>query len=103
MSQIDLNNPEDLTLESVAALIASKDDSEHRQLRVTKDGIAYLSDEVGGSNVDGLAFYLETWSAGGDYVGQKASQDEKWVQRVYNCLKKHWPAQSDSPSYIDQY
>lgn len=101
MAQIDLNTPGALTLESVAALIASKDDSDHRQLRVTAEGIAYLSDEVGATNVAGLAFRLETWSAGCDYVGQKASQDGDFVKRIYDCLKSNWPTPSDS--YIDRY
>ena len=45
--QIGLKDPSQLTLDNVRALIASKDDSEHRQLRVSKSGIAYLSDAVG--------------------------------------------------------
>ena len=53
--QIDLNNSSDFTLENVAKLIASKDDSEHRQLRVTLAGKAYISDEVGNVNIQGLA------------------------------------------------
>ena len=39
--QIDLNNPESLTLTAVRQLIASASDDEHTQLRVTKGGIAY--------------------------------------------------------------
>jgi len=101
MSQIDLKVPGALTLQSVAALIASKDDSAHRQLRVTSDGIAYLSDEVGNLNVTGLAFFIETWNEGNDYVGQLASQDANWVQRVYNCLSSNWP--TPSATYIDVY
>lgn len=101
MSQIDLNIPGALSLESVAALIASKDDSAHRQLRVTEKGIAFLSDEVGNTNIDGLAFRLETWSAHNGYVGEDASQDSKMMERIYNCLKNNWPHPSDS--YIDQY
>lgn len=101
MSQIDLKVPGALTLQSVAALIGSKDDSAHRQLRVTSNGIAYLSDEVGNLNTTGLAFRLETWSAGNNYVGQRASQDADLVQRVYNCLSSNWPTPSDT--YIDVY
>jgi hypothetical protein len=40
--EIDLNVPNALTLEAVRKLIASKDDSQHRQLRVTTSGKAFL-------------------------------------------------------------
>lgn len=85
--------------EDVRGLIGSKDDSKHRQLRVTKDGIAYLSDVVGNRELDEILFRLETWDAGNDYVGHEASMDEKWVTRVYNALRKNWP--KPSSSYID--
>lgn len=98
---IDLNNPNEFTLENVANLLASKDDSAHRQLRVDSKGIAYLSDEVGNTNINGLAFRLETWSAGTNYVGIKASQDSKWVQRIFKCLQSNWP--NPSSTYIDVF
>ncbi|MCF5837862.1 hypothetical protein [Aeromonas veronii] len=97
--QIDLNNPLDFTIQNVAALIASKDDSVHRQLRVTNAGIAYLSDIVGNQNITGLAFRLETWCAGNNYVGIAASQDNDWVSRIYNVLELNWPNPTDT--YID--
>ena len=55
--QIDLNNPENLTLAAVRQLIASASDDEHTQLRVTKAGIAYISSgkAVGGVDTDGLS------------------------------------------------
>lgn len=99
--QIDLNDPTALTLESVRALIASKDDSRNRQLRVTRGGIAYLSDEVGNQNTDNLAFRLETLMAGNGYVGQGAAQDDEWVERIYRVLKNNWP--NPQSSYIDYF
>lgn len=101
MPQINLNIPGELSLESLAALIASKDDSAHRQLRVTNQGIAYLSDDVGAKNIDGLAFRYETWSAGTDCVGKHASKDLQFIQALYDSLKSNWPTPSDT--YIDQY
>ena len=78
--QIDLKNPSALTLDAVRQLLASKDDSQHRQIRVTKDGIAYLSDEVGANNIGGLAFRFETWDAGNGYCGAEAASDDKFVK-----------------------
>ena len=89
--KINLNNDAEFTEENVAKLIGSVNDSQHRQLRVTKEGIAFISDEVGNTNTEGLAFRYDTWCMGNDYVGVNAQNDEKWVNRVYKSLKKNWP------------
>ncbi|WP_434695227.1 hypothetical protein J3P89_18475 [Pseudomonas sp. Z1-14] len=100
--QINLNKPDGLTLESVRQLLASASDDEHTQLRVTKDGIAYLSSGiVGGAEIDGLRFRLETWAKGSGYVGRVAASDEVWVMQIYNALKDNWP--NPSFDYIDIY
>ncbi|WP_460135229.1 hypothetical protein [Pseudomonas sp. S1_E04] len=100
--QIDLNNPENLTLAAVRELIASASDDEHTQLRVTKAGIAYISSGVvGGTHIDGLLFRLETWAKGSGYVGNVAASDEVWVMQVFNALKQNWP--TPPFDYIDIY
>ena len=64
---IDLKIPGALTHQSVAALLALASDKTNTQLRVTKDGIAFISStNVGADNIEGLAFRIETWSAGSD-------------------------------------
>lgn len=98
---IDLKDPTQFTLQGVKELIASMDDSENRQLRVTKSGIAFLSDRVGPDGTDDLAFRFETWDAGNGYVGVAASQDEKWVRKIYEALKKNWP--TPISSCLDSY
>lgn len=100
--QIDLNAPGGLTLEAVRQLLASASDNEHTQLRVTKGGIAYLSSGVvGGADIDGLLFRLETWAKGSGYVGRVAASDEVWVMQIYNALKENWP--NPPFDYIDVY
>jgi hypothetical protein len=100
--KINLNNPDELTLEAVSKLIGSVNDSTHTQLRVTHEGIAFMSNtDVGLQNVEGLAFRLETWSRGNDYVGQRASTDHEWVGRIYEVLKANWP--EPTSTYIDLY
>lgn len=101
MMNLDLNNPEQFTLAGVKTLIASKSDSRTWQLRVTQEGIAYLSNKDGAEFIDGLAFRLESWDEGNGYVGEKASCDDEWVQRVFDCLASNWP--EPSCSYIDDY
>ena len=91
--QIDLNNPDNLTLDAVRQLLASASDDEHTQLRVTKGGIAYISSgtAVGGVDIDGLLFRLETWAKGSGYVGNVAASDEVWVRQIFNALQQNWP------------
>ena len=91
MFTIDLNDPAQFTRENVARLIGSVVDTQHWQLRVRKDGIAYLSDIVGNRGLEDTAFRLETWTAGNDYVGFQAEHDEQWVNQVFNLLKQNWP------------
>ncbi|MFJ7285753.1 hypothetical protein [Pseudomonas sp. NPDC099000] len=100
--QIDLNTPDGLTLEAVRQLLASASDDEHTQLRVTKAGIAYISSGVvGGTDISGLLFRLETWAKGSGYVGLVAASDEVWVMQIFNALKENWP--NPPFDYIDVY
>lgn len=100
--QIDLSTPDGLTLEAVRQLLASASDDEHTQLRVTKGGIAYISSGVvGGTDIDGLLFRLETWAKGSGYVGRVAASDEVWVMQIFNALKQNWP--KPAFDYIDVY
>lgn len=100
--QIDLNNPDALTFEAVRQLLASASDDVHTQLRVTRAGIAYISSGVvGGAQIDGLLFRLETWAAGSGYVGLVAASDEVWVMQIFNALKQNWP--KPPFDYIDIY
>ncbi len=99
---IDLNNPANLTLEAVRQLLVSASDEAHTQLRVSRSGIAYLSSRVvGGQDIEGLSFRLETWAAGSGYVGNVAASDEVWVRQIFNALKKNWP--NPPFDYIDIY
>jgi hypothetical protein len=88
--KINLNDPVAFTIESLRALIASKDDSNHRQLRVTNEGLLYLSDDVGNTNLDGIKFAFETWLAGNDYCGPNAAADDSYVSNEYEMIKAAW-------------
>ena len=96
--EIDLTNPNDFTRERVRELIGSGDDSKNSQLRVSKDGRAYISYVVGAEDIDNLCFRLETWSAGNGYVGSDAANDDQWIDRVYKVLQGNWP--NPKSSYI---
>jgi hypothetical protein len=89
--KIDLTIPSEFTVENVRKMIASGKDGANSELRVTDEGIAYLSDVTGPEQLDGVRFRVETWNAGEGYVGSEAAKDDGWVQAIYDCLKKHWP------------
>lgn len=93
--RIDLKDPAHLTEASVARLLGSRDDTDYRQLRVSKDGFAYLSDVVGNNDIEGLAFCMETWVPGNSYVGLAASKDEAWIASVLETLRENWPEPKD--------
>lgn len=89
--RIDLKDPEQLSRANVSRLLGCRDDSQHRQLRVSVDGIAYLSDIVGNNDIEGTVFRMETWVQGAGYVGLGASMDETWVDTVLKRLRDNWP------------
>jgi hypothetical protein len=97
--EINLTRP--FTKEDVRALLASVDDSQNWQLRVRKEGSAFLSADVGANKLDGILFRLETWVVGNGYVGPKAAADDGFVQRIYDVLKKNYPVPKSS--YIDVF
>ncbi|WP_407310407.1 hypothetical protein [Pseudomonas sp. nanlin1] len=100
--QIDLNDPAQFTSEAVRQLIALGDSKVHNQLRVTRQGLAYLSaGVVGGTDIGNLSFRLETWAAGSGYVGPEAALDAAWVEQIFNALRQHWP--TPKSDYIDIY
>ena len=75
--------------------------SSRTQIRISKDGILYLSEIVGNEEVDGLAFRLETFIANNGYIGLEAAKDEEWIKRLYDCLSENWP--NPSSTYIDDF
>lgn len=100
--QIDLNDPRGLSLQAVKALLAAGDPRVHNQLRVTRRGVAYLSTAaVGGVDIDGLSFRLETWAAGSGCVGEQAAADDGWVAQVFGALQANWRVPASD--YIDIY
>lgn len=99
---IDLTDSRSFTLDAVRQMIAGANDHTHNQLRVNRDGKAWLSsDAVGGVDIDGLLFRLETWAAGSGCVGPVAASDAVWVTQIYNALRDNWA--DPRVDYVDIY
>ena len=84
------------SLDDMKNLIKNGDDSHDNPIRVTKDGMIYLSqDVVAADNLENIIFRLETFDSGLDYVGKAASEDNNLIKKLYNVImdnyKKGWP------------
>ena len=92
-----------ITLEQFRMLIACGNDSRNNQIRVTKSGIVYLSEDiVGAEQLDDVALCFETFSAHNGYVGVKAAEDDRHVIPLYYALKRNW-TEGCGHAYIDSF
>lgn len=98
---LNLCDPKEFTIEGVRKLIASRDDSVDRQLRVSYKGIAYLSEKTGAEDREECLFRFETWDAGNGWCGPEIAADDRRVERIFNALKVNWP--NPICSYLDSY
>jgi hypothetical protein len=89
--RINLNNTGEFTIESLKKLIASGDDSVKTQFRVTNDGFLFISKVVGDMEVDDIKFFYDTNGIGNGFVGKKASEDEDWLNLIFNSVNENWP------------
>ena len=92
-----------ITLEQFRMLIACGNDSHNNQIRVTKSGMVYLSEDIVGSEqLDDVALCFETFSAHNGYVGVKAAEDNSHVIPLYYALIGNWTG-GCSHTYIDSF
>lgn len=103
--QIDLNNPKNFTFDNVRKLLASGRNDRDTQVRVSTDGIAFLSDDTGAKNIAGLAFRLHTMDADNDYIGPDAgaASDPVLVAQVFYCLERNWPTPTSTHVDVEPY
>jgi hypothetical protein len=100
--KVDLSDPKEFTTDNIRRLIASGDNRYHSQIRVNHGGIAELSKSVGNDGKKKKwAFSISIFGAQSDKVGEAASQDEAWVKRIYDALRKNWP--EPSSKHIDDF
>ena len=92
-----------ITLEQFRMLIACGNDRHNNQIRVTKSGMVYLSEDIVGSEqLDDVALCFETFSAHNGYVGVKAAKDNSHVIPLYYALIGNW-RKGCSHTYIDSF
>lgn len=94
--KFDIQN---MTEDDVKLMIHNGDDSNENQIRVTKNGLVYLSQIVGNNATEGLKFRFETFDANNNYVGPAAANDAHYIHRLYLALKRGW--ESSNVSYLD--
>ena len=92
-----------ITLEQFRMLIACGNDNYNNQIRVTKNGMVYLSEDIVGSEqLEDVALCFETFSAHNGYVGVKAAEDNSHVIPLYYALTGNW-RKGCSHTYIDSF
>ncbi len=92
-----------ITLEQFRMLIACGNDSHNNQIRVTKSGMVYLSqDIVGSDHLEDVALCFETFSAHNGYVGVKAAEDNRHIISLFYALIGNWTG-GCSHTYIDSF
>ncbi len=92
-----------ITLEQFRMLIACGNDRHNNQIRVTKSGMVYLSENIVGSEqLDDVTLCFETFSAHNGYVGVKAAEDNSHVIPLYYALIGNW-ADGCRHTYIDSF
>ena len=92
-----------ITLEQFRMLIACGNDGHNNQIRVTKSGMVYLSEDIVGSEqLEDVALSFETFSAHNGYVGVKAAEDNSHVIPLYYALIGNW-VDGCRHKYIDNY
>ena len=85
--RIKAYNIRTITLEQFRMLIACGNDRHNNQIRVTKSGMVYLSEDIVGSEqLDDVALCFETFSAYNGYVGVKAAEDNSHLIPLYYAL-----------------
>lgn len=92
---IDLNNPRDLNFANVRTLLASGRNDIDLEIRVTENGIVFLSDVTGPEEMDGICFRIGEMNANAgdrDFIGPDAAAvtDDKMVDQVLRTLTKNW-------------
>ena len=92
-----------ITLEQFRMLIACGNDRHNNQIRVTKSGMVYLSEDIVGlEQLDDVALCFETFSAHNGYVGVKAAEDNSHVIPLYYALIGNW-VDGCRHTYIDSF
>jgi len=92
-----------ITLERFRMLIACGNDNYNNQIRVTKNGMVYLSEDIVGSEqLEDVALCFETFSAHNGYVGVKAAEDNRFIIPLYYALIGNW-ADGCRHTYIDSF
>lgn len=84
-------NVETLTIEELAVLIASGNDSKRNQIRIKEDGTIFLSTIVGAQDLEGIKGRFETFESNNGYVGEKAASNQAYIKQLFLTIQ-NWLA-----------
>lgn len=106
--KINLQNPQEFTFANVRKMLASGNAEIDMEVRVTKDGFAFLSEVTGPEQMEGISFRISdiAMNAGdGDFIGPaaRATTDDKLVDQVFRTLKNYWPNPGSTCVDVEAY
>jgi hypothetical protein len=80
---VDLYDVQNLSVSELAELLATKDDSANRQLRVSHSGQLGLYNYDDRPNESDYKFWFAVWCEGNGYSGVAAAADKEYVTRIH--------------------
>jgi hypothetical protein len=100
---IDLNDPQALTIANVRAFLASGRTNIELEIRVTLEGNVFLSDVIGQRHMDGILFRITDMMidpADAEFIGPNAAaaSNDGLVRQVLDTLEKNWKHKPSRPS-----
>lgn len=92
---IDLNNPDNLNYANIRALLASGREDIDLEIRVTDNGIVFLSDVTGPEEMGGICFRIGEMNMDaydGEFIGANAAAvtDDVLIEQLLKTIKINW-------------
>jgi hypothetical protein len=92
---------QDFTIDKLRQLIASRNDDQDRQLRVSNDGIIYIEDDPHRNGLTEAHCALNIWNEGEGYLGHDAAQEDQFMNSIFKVLQNNWPERKAAYKVID--
>lgn len=90
------------TIDQMRELIYNGNDNFNNQIRVSNDGFIFLSDDKTGlDSIEKIKYRMETFCAGNEYIGPKASTDNKYVSSLFTMFTTAWN-DNINEDYLDE-
>lgn len=98
---VKIDITQDFTIDKLRQLIASRNDDQDRQLRVSHEGIIYIEDDPHQHGLTETHCAFNIWNEGENYLGQDAAQSDQFMNSIFKALQDNWPKRKMPYKVID--